>query len=477
MEEISKYPKENQEIYNERNIEELPSIITFNSATTYKQKMTELLSKYKKVHNDESNEHSYPVSSMYDYQSFIELQRGIDCTQYGNLIYGETNIFGDLFGNTSEIYSNLTENDNVTLFNDKTCMLMKKNRTVRIDLGYMPTSKSNLETSNGRIPSQMEMYEITSEGIYCFNADFSSAVIYFMSNDTIQTYYGSEKTLDELKKMIVSGEKHFLMTERKTIPIDLQKHGDIAILANMVYTNGIQSILQVVKEGKKIEINSQDRKYYELTEEEKEIIQIVQSQQVSEEKVEEKAILSTNDEERIQNEKENTTKLDNISSEERTNVIEQLIALQNSGIELSSKQKSMIELYEKLNSDKFKKYKEDKDVRTKRQQEIREQIKAENERIHQWNNSPEHPANIRKEQRIELLKQLREQLKAMENLRNVAPEILTPQQLEVLQTSYVFLEMMEKSNSEVHEIDTGMSPEMKEWYYEQYTSEENKSRR
>lgn len=296
--------------------------------------------------------------------------------------------------------------------------------------------------------------QLTPEGYYYFKlrgyGNPNGGIDYYYDLNFVPAENGYDESLMDVslaeKKWVVPLDKNSTIVSHMPLSIT---ETDLPKLANMIYRNGLPSLREKLMNGGKLELTEEDKKNYQLTIEEEEKLQNIQNPQVIEVK------------------KENNVESPGLT-DENEKIAQHLIALRDSGIELTTKQKSIIEFYEKFNSDKFKRFKENREERTKRQKEIREQVKAESERIHQWNNSPEHPANIRKEKRIEQLKQLRTQLNAMENLRSVAPDLLTQQQLEMLQTGYVFLDMIDKSNSEVHELDTGMSEEMREWYKEQY---------
>ena len=445
------------------------------------EKINEEISKYPKGRREQFAGNSYTYRDV-DLDFVVDFLNGIEYDKY-------------IFSGTEYIYQfererleSLTYEKHHQFRIDCSPVIDKGGQVININMDRFEIiskhKRLDLYLGNGIYlgETNISMLQITPDGLYSFRL-----VGYGMPNGEIQYRYDlefhpvqpgyEEKFLDtnlaEKRWMYFSDGKNKVANY---VPISIAKE-NLPKLANKIYRNGLPSLRETLMNGGKLELTEEDREYYELTSEEKEKLQIIQNSQVSEEKKESDILHSTNGEEPVQNEKETTTELDDFSNEERKAIVEHLIVLKDLGVELTDKQKSMIELYERLNSDKFKKYKENKEERTRRQQEIREQVKAESERVYQWNNSPEHPANIRKEQRIEQLKQLRTQLDAMENLKNVAPDLLTPQQLKLLQTGYVFLEMIEKSNSEVHEVDTGMSPEMRIWYQNYYANEESKSRK
>ena len=74
-------------------------------------------------------------------------------------------------------------------------------------------------------------------------------------------------------------------------------------------------------------------------------------------------------------------------------------------------------------------------------------------------------------------KYLRRQIQGLESLREIAPELLSDYQNNLVEKGNIFFDMFERSKEEKHEVDTGMSSEIREWYQEHYTNEENTSGR
>ena len=209
----------------------------------------------------------------------------------------------------------------------------------------------------------------------------------------------------------------------------------------------------MIKNGGKLEITDEDRKKYELTGKEKEAIQNVQ--------------MST------QFEKKNAQILRENSNEQTNEIVDQLILLRSSGIELTEEQRVKIELHEKLNSEKFQQYKEHSQVRKEHQEEVRNKIAVENERKEKWHNSPENPTN----KRIEELKKLKKQIQVLEQLSKIDDSLLSKEQRELLENGKIFFKMLNTNKSLEHEVDTGMNPEIRSWYQDYYSNEEEKSRK
>ena len=136
-------------------------------------------------------------------------------------------------------------------------------------------------------------------------------------------------------------------------------------------------------------------------------------------------------------------------------------------------QKNLVDIYENLYSKKFQQFKDEREVREARQQEVRQAVVKENERKEEWFNSADNPSN----KRIEELKYLRRQIQGLESLREIAPELLSDYQNNLVEKGNIFFDMFERSKEEKHEVDTGMSSEIREWYQEHYTNEENTSGR
>ena len=281
----------------------------------------------------------------------------------------------------------------------------------------------NLMKSEGIPIDTIVMTEITPEGLYHFY--IRSYEINNQMNYSYCTYFIPVEPgkSEELLQTNLAKQKWVWFVPKDQIRGNIQiEDSDLPKLANKIYKEGLPKIQEALRNGKILEITEEDRKHYQLNEEDKKLINQIQNPQTLE-------------------------------------------------------KEALSDLQEKLNSEKFIAFKNGKDNRFKRQQEIRQQIKEENEKIHEWNNSEENPANIRKALREEQLNKLIKQLKAIEEFKQVAPELVTKEQLELLENGYVYLEMLNKANNEVHEIDTGMSEEIRTWYQEHYSNEENKTRK
>ena len=62
------------------------------------------------------------------------------------------------------------------------------------------------------------------------------------------------------------------------------------------------------------------------------------------------------------------------------------------------------------------------------------------------------------------------------DLYNIDSSILTDEQIEYLEKGKIFFDMFDKAEQEKHEVDNGMSDEMRYWYQEHYTNEEGRSK-
>lgn len=119
---------------------------------------------------------------------------------------------------------------------------------------------------------------------------------------------------------------------------------------------------------------------------------------------------------------------------------------------------------DKLQSEEFKEFQAKREEREQKQQELKEKIAVENEAKETWQNSPEHPENLRKAE----LSKFKQTIEALDQLKKVNPALLSKEQLEILAKSQEFFEMYEKENAREHEVDTGMSEESRNWYQEHY---------
>lgn len=120
---------------------------------------------------------------------------------------------------------------------------------------------------------------------------------------------------------------------------------------------------------------------------------------------------------------------------------------------------------EKLQSDKFKEFQSNKSERLQKQNELREKIAVENVIKEEWQNSPEHPNNIRKDE----LSQIAKTIETLEQLRSLNPMLVSNEQLDLITKYKEFLDMYNCETKRKHEIDTGMSEESRSWYQNHYS--------
>ena len=128
-------------------------------------------------------------------------------------------------------------------------------------------------------------------------------------------------------------------------------------------------------------------------------------------------------------------------------------------------QNSNDNIQNKLQSEEFKEFQAKREEREQKQQELQEKIAVENQTKENWQNSPEHPENLRKAE----LSKFKQTIEVLDQLKKVNPTLLSKEQLEYLDKSQEFFEMYEKENNREHEVDTGMSEESRNWYQEHYT--------
>lgn len=282
----------------------------------------------------------------------------------------------------------------------------------------------------------INMVQTTEEGLYWFrlfeNKEIDSKTTY---NCELSYYPAKEYSTLGRGYKIVSGDENWNgWMIRQFIPIQCGNlvEEDIVKLANKVYCNGLPHIHEMAKTGGILEITEEDRIHYDEVE----------------------------------------YKDDEVVCE-MDSVVDKLVALEDVGFELSPEQKNLVDIYENLYSKKFRQFKDEREVREARQQEVRQAVVKENERKEEWFNSADNPSN----KRIEELKYLRRQIQGLESLREIAPELLSDYQNNLVEKGNIFFDMFERSKEEKHEVDTGMSSEIREWYQEHYTNEENTSGR
>ena len=136
------------------------------------------------------------------------------------------------------------------------------------------------------------------------------------------------------------------------------------------------------------------------------------------------------------------------NDEKKEKIVDLLRFLVESGIELSEKQRSILEFYD------------NKELREKRQSDIRQKILLENEKKAEWLNSSENPSNIRKVQFIKL----REQVDMLKKLEKKMPGILSLEQQKMIE----YVAMVDLADSLPREVDAGMNGEIRDWYLNEY---------
>lgn len=424
-----------------------------------------LLEKYKKNWDEYRISRSmdfkeYPEPTI-NYELFLKFYKGIDCTIN---IMRNSNPFN---------YSSLTRYLEDQMYN--------QGQVETFSVGYMSIAdkKKFIEVSNSYLTftyvddTYVTMCQETPEGVYelylsqsRLNDDNPTYTLHFASNDAILPYtdwFGS--TFEHAKYKMAHG--NFLVSipaEKIALPKINAPKEDFILLCNKIYRKGLPYVAELSKNGGTLEITEEDRKFYELTEEEKEMIQSFRGHSKM---VEEAVQTSEKSKEQV-----NLSYPSNTGAS-KTEILKNLTALKELGIELSPEQKAMCELYEKLNSEKFQQYKANSEARKERQKQVRNEIAAENERRAEWQNSPENISN----KRIEELELMKKRMNILENVKSMDASLLTPEQIELIERSKKFFEMLDMANSEQHEVDTGMSPEIRDWYQQHYSEEENIARK
>lgn len=346
-----------------------------------------------------------------------------------------------------EYYEKIINGGQVIHLNPKRLEIISKHKRLDFDLEKALYASRDITIT-----------ELTEEGLYYFKLKGyctpDDKIAYKYDISFIPTQPGQEKKLLEVnlaeKNYVFLIHNDHRIATNITVSIEEQ---DLPKFVNKIYRTGLQNISEMIKNGGKLEITDEDRKKYELTGKEKEAIQNVQ--------------MST------QFEKKNDQILRENSNEQTNEIVDQLILLRSSGIELTEEQRVKIELHEKLNSEKFQQYKEHSQVRKEHQEEVRNKIAVENERKEKWHNSPENPTN----KRIEELKKLKKQIQVLEQLSKIDDSLLSKEQRELLENGKIFFKMLNTNKSLEHEVDTGMNPEIRSWYQDYYSNEEEKSRK
>ena len=162
---------------------------------------------------------------------------------------------------------------------------------------------------------------------------------------------------------------------------------------------------------------------------------------------------------------ENSLGMDDIAHYNELSIIELAKHMQMNDAINEISQNSNDNIQNKLQSEEFKEFQAKREEREQKQHELQEKIAVENQAKENWQNSPEHPENLRKAE----LSKFKQTIEVLEQLKKVNPTLLSKEQLEYLAKSQEFFEMYEKENNREHEVDTGMSEESRNWYQEHYT--------
>lgn len=162
---------------------------------------------------------------------------------------------------------------------------------------------------------------------------------------------------------------------------------------------------------------------------------------------------------------ENSLGMDDIAHYNELSKIELAKHMQMNDAVNEISQNSKDNIQNKLQSEEFKEFQAKREEREQKQQELQEKIAVENQAKENWQNSPEHPENLRKAE----LSKFKQTIEVLDQLKKVNPTLLSKEQLEYLAKSQEFFEMYEKENNREHEVDTGMSEESRNWYQEHYT--------
>ena len=325
-----------------------------------------------------------------------------------------------------------------------------------------------------RLGGEMSMQQATPEGIYDLRISMHHSPevsfqnrFYFYDNSSLFTAAAKNGlTLDEIKYRMTHGGSYSVdITQKFPLPVKFNSYTDEEkmMLWNKIYREGLVRIAELARSGKYVEITDEDRKFYKITEDEKRIIEEFGKIPVSIEEFVKPAKASEKNEEHV---RESYSPNNGAS---KTEILQNLTLLKELDIELSPEQKSMCELYEKLNSEKFQQYKANSEARKEKQEQVRNEIAAENERKAEWQNSPDNLSN----RRIEELQLMKKRMDILENVRSIDDSLLTQEQIELMERSKKFFEMLDIANLEQHEVDTGMSPEIRNWYQQHYSEEEN----
>lgn len=244
---------------------------------------------------------------------------------------------------------------------------------------------------------------------------------------------------------------------------------EFTYLANKLYRKGLIYVEELTKNGGSLEIDDRDIRFFE--EVSKDELNISDSSNVMEND-------STSNSENL----DSARKIDDDSSIDLDQFIKSLKRLSSVGVELTDEQKNLLNAYErligKLNSEKFMKYynkliseefriyKDSSARREGRLKEIYEQNARADAERNEWYESEDNPSNIRKKQ-IDLMN---EQLSALNNVRQFMP--LHDSQEKSRRELETFFDMKEIADGEDHTLDTTMSGEIRDWYKNEYGSQD-----
>lgn len=314
------------------------------------------------------------------------------------------------------------------------------------------------------------MTEVTPEGFFTLFLDKSNNdrnYLNFYRNDDIidcGCLTDNKEEIESIKYDIAHGDTLYLgaiierLSNRRAFSIPLPQISidkkDFALLANKIYRKGLQYVSELGRNGGILEITDEDRRFFDERQEASLPLESLQKEKIS-------LNIDTDNEKLLE-------------------IIQSLKSLEKTGVELSNEQKRLLNIYDKLNPEKvawyhdkinsveFQQYQSEQIARQSSQKEIREQIARKNAANEQWLNSPENPANVR----IKKIEELKAQISALNNFKMKAPDMLTVEQINFLAQSQEFLDMLYESSQEKHEVDTGMSPEIRDWYKQRYESQE-----
>lgn len=418
---------------------------------------SELLSKYQNFVKKVENFNHYPMIA--DYENFKRFYNGMDCTDCISIMHRNSNPIE---------YTPSSEEQQVAYFSRTdagaaSVGIIAQDRKTELGLQIRydtPTDRMD------EYPFHVNTMQSAPEGIYQFwvNGYSGYGTVNFWDNELIKSkwengalrYSGPRENLplEEIKHKFI---QHELMT------LDYGYHHDFRItncskkdsaqLANLIHRKGMTKTYELLKNADTLDATQLIEGLTESYEQAKEPAQTAEVEETSEKTAE--------------------VSSPTITGAKRDEVAENLLALKNLGIELSPEQKAIVDLHERLNSDKFKQYKENSEARKERQEQVRKEISAENERKAEWLNSEENSTAKRKAE----LERMKKQIEALKALQNVDASLLSDSQQELIEQGPVFLDMVNAAKTEEHEVDTGMSPEMREWYQQHYTQEEGRSRK